>query len=128
MSLRKVGIFVTQNAWTKMRDILCLSENKFGFLFSATSGGCSGFSFNLDLMDKKVFTKLTHDKLKPTIIEGEKTKVYVDPFSEIYLMGTSIDYIKEDYSKGQFESKFVFDIDKELDTRCGCGISFNPKN
>ena len=127
MSIRKVGIFVTQNAWLKMRDIICVSENKFGFLFSATSGGCSGFSFNLDLIDKKIFTELTQHKLKPTILEGEKTKVYVDPLSELYLFGTNIDYIKEDYSKGQFESKFVFKIDKDLATSCGCGISFTPK-
>ena len=47
--------------------------------------------------------------------------------SEMHLLGTTIDYIKEDYLKGQFESKFIFDVDKDLLMTCGCGISFTPK-
>ena len=46
----------------------------------------------------------------------------------MYLLGTTIDYISEDYTKGQFESKFQFDINKDLMNSCGCGMSFNPKN
>jgi Fe-S cluster assembly iron-binding protein IscA len=53
--------------------------------------------------------------------------VYVDPASEMFLLGTTIDYIKEDYSKGQFENKFIFEVDKELLSTCGCGTSFTPK-
>jgi len=30
------------------------------------------------------------------------------------LLGTTIDYIEEDYSNGQFESKFNFEIMKEF--------------
>ena len=29
--------------------------------------------------------------------------------------------------KNIFESKFIFDVDKELLSTCGCGISFTPK-
>ena len=43
------------------------------------------------------------------------------------LLGTKIDYIKEDFSKGQYENKFVYEVDKELMTSCGCGVSFSPK-
>ena len=46
----------------------------------------------------------------------------------MYLLGTTIDYISEDYSKGQYESKFVFNVDKKFASSCGCGISFSPKN
>ena len=45
----------------------------------------------------------------------------------MYLLGTTIDYIHEDYSKGQFESKFKFELNKESMTGCGCGVSFSPK-
>ena len=61
------------------------------------------------------------------ILQDNKTLVYVEPLSELYLMGTTIDYIKEDYTKGQFENKFVFNVDKERASSCGCGISFTPK-
>jgi len=47
--------------------------------------------------------------------------------SELYLLGTTIDYINQDYIKNIFESKFIFNIDKELASACGCGISFTPK-
>ena len=126
MSLSKVGILVTKNAWNKMSNIIKLSNNNLGFLFSASSGGCNGFNFNLDLIDNNSYIDII--KLKPTIIENDQTKLYVDPLSEMYLLGTTIDYIKEDYSKGQFESKFVYEVDKNLLSTCGCGISFTPKN
>jgi len=62
-----------------------------------------------------------------TILIDIDATVYVDPTSEMFLLGTTIDYIKEDYSKGQFENKFIFEVDKELLSTCGCGTSFTPK-
>ena len=119
-------IRVTQNAWTKITDIINKSNNKFGFVYSASSGGCNGFNFELDLLEKDLYDKIIQNKYH-TILTNEDTKVYVDPLSEMYLLGTTIDYIHEDYSKGQFESRFKFDINKELMTGCGCGVSFSPK-
>ncbi len=46
---------------------------------------------------------------------------------EFLLLGTTIDYIHEDYLNGVFENKFVFIPDKTLASSCGCGISFTPK-
>ena len=45
----------------------------------------------------------------------------------MYLLGTTIDYINEDYSKGLYESKFKFNINKDIMSSCGCGISFSIK-
>ena len=119
-------IRVTHNAWTKIRDIINRSNNKFGFVYSASSGGCNGFNFELDLLEKELYDKIIVNKYH-TVLENEDTKVYVDPVSEMYLLGTTIDYIHEDYSKGQFESKFKFELNKESMTGCGCGVSFSPK-
>ena len=118
----KTGISITKNAWNKMESIMKRSKNNTGFMFSAKSGGCNGFNFDLTLIDD--------DKLKdskPMVLKNKKTKVYVDPLSEMYLLGTTIDYIYEDYSKGQFENKFIFKVDSQLLASCGCGISFSPK-
>ena len=119
-------IRVTHNAWTKIRDIINKSSNKLGFVYSASSGGCNGFNFELDLLEKELYDKIIVNKYH-TVLENEDTKVYVDPVSEMYLLGTTIDYIHEDYSKGQFESKFKFELNKESMTGCGCGVSFSPK-
>ena len=119
------GILVTRNAWTKMKDVIKFSPKSKGFLYYVTSGGCNGFNFNLELLDDKKHTEIHNSK--PLIIKNEDISLYVDPISEIHLLGSSIDYIYEDYSKGQFENKFVFKIDSSLATSCGCGISFSPK-
>ena len=66
-------------------------------------------------------------KGEENIIQDEKVKVYVEPLSELYLVGTEIDYLKEDYSKGIFESKFVYNVDKKMASTCGCGVSFTPR-
>ena len=119
------SIRVTQSAWKKITDIIKQSNNKFGFIYSASSGGCNGFNFELDLLEKDAYEKIIKNRFH-TVLTNENSKLYIDPLSEMHLLGTMIDYIHEDYSKGQYESKFNFEINKELMTSCGCGISFSP--
>ena len=120
-------INVTKNAWKQITKVIRITENRYGFLYSASSGGCNGFNFELDLLDKKTYQKITNNKFH-TVLNDGPSKLYVDPISEMYLLGTTIDYISEDYKNGEFESKFEFIINKDLMTSCGCGISFSPKN
>jgi|TARA_B100000902_G_scaffold101353_1_gene103665 iron-sulfur cluster assembly protein len=123
--MSKPVISVTRNAFQKMSTIMKKSNNKNGFLFGVDSGGCNGFNFNLQLIKDKELNQII--KQKPSSVQDKKVKVYIEPLSELYLLGTEIDYLKEDYSKGIFESKFVYNIDKKLASTCGCGISFMPK-
>ena len=121
-------INITKSAWSKLGQIIrdqgANGTNKsYAFLFSASSGGCNGFNYDLSTIDKREFKELN----KPNILEHEDIRFAVDPLAEIYLLGTTIDYVKEDYSKNIFESKFVFIPDKNMATSCGCGVSFNPK-
>jgi len=120
-----MSISVTNNAWTKMKSILKQSNNIYGFLYSANSGGCNGFSFKLDLLDKSSHSKISSTKYL-NMLTNSSANLYIDPLSELYLFGTTIDYVNEDYSKGQFENKFIFDVDKDIMSSCGCGTSFSP--
>ena len=119
-------INITQSAFKKMDKILKNSKNNNGFLFGVTSGGCNGFNFNLNLITSNELAKI--NKMKPNIVEHKDVKVYIDPIAEMHLIGTTIDYIKEDINKGIFENKFVYKVDRELASSCGCGVSFMPKN
>ena len=119
-------INITKNAFIKMKKIMINSNNTNGFYFGVTSGGCNGFNFDLKLMNEKDLHDIV--KLKPSIISDENVNVYIEPLSEIYLIGTTIDYVSEDYTKGIFESKFIYNVDKTLASSCGCGHSFTPKN
>jgi len=124
---RKHLINITKNAWVKIHSIL-KSQNAKGMLFTAESGGCNGFNYKLDLIDELNYNKLQKNQLALHILKERDSQVIIDPLSEMFLIGTEIDYMQEDYSKGIFEKKFVFKPDKKLVSACGCGISFNPKN
>ena len=52
------------------------------------------------------------------IIEDKGVKVLIDPKAIMYLLGTEMDYKKEELS-----STFVFKNPNETE-RCGCGESF----
>ena len=118
---KQLPITITNNAWTKIKDITNKS-NGTNFIFSAIGGGCSGFNYNLELLNKTDLPK----KLDTfTYVNNGHYKVYIDHLSELYLLGTCIN---QDYSKGIYESKFVFLQDKMDVIACGCGLYFMPKN
>ena len=125
----KAPIQITTLAWTKITEII--NEKKaYGFMFSAKSGGCNGFNYNLKLLntEDEIMKYLSKSsKNIPSLISPQNSKVFVDPASEMFLLGTTIDYINEDYDKGLFENKFIFVPNDKLATSCGCGISFTPR-
>ena len=41
---------VTRNAINQMSQIISKNNNYIGFMYSATSGGCNGFNFHLELV------------------------------------------------------------------------------
>ena len=118
--ISKAPIVVTDKAWIKLKDIANKSDIST-FLFSAKSGGCNGFNYLIENI------KDDFDKEKTNYIKNENIKMYVDPFSEMLLLNTTIDFVEEDYKKGNYGSKFVFIPDKDFATSCGCGVSFAPK-
>jgi iron-sulfur cluster assembly accessory protein len=124
----KFPINVSKNAWDKMKKILSIQSAE-SFLFSATSGGCNGFNYNLRLLNKEKYNNffMNNHKIKPTKIENGDIKILIDPMTEMLLLGTTIDYVSENFEKGIFENKFIFTADKTVASSCGCGISFNPK-
>lgn len=151
--LRAPIITITENAWKKLGSITKTQKGK-GFIFSAESGGCNGFNYKLKMFKEdyevenlinciktkklektssdynqqnEINKKLINFKLSKIENHTGGVTVYIDPLSEMYLLGTNIDYKLEDIENGIYESKFVFNPDKNFATTCGCGISFNPK-
>jgi iron-sulfur cluster assembly protein len=106
-----------------------LGTNKNSFLFSVSSGGCAGLNFDFRNVDFSEIREISKDsKIKMAKINNDGINVYVDPLSEMYLIGTTIDYVNENFSKGIFESKFLFQPDKNFAGGCGCGTSFYLKD
>ena len=74
-------------------------------------GGCSGFSYTLDVTTKPADDDMT--------FESSGIKIVCDPKSYLYLNGTEIDYDESLMSRG-----FLFNNPNAKGT-CACGASFN---
>lgn len=74
-------------------------------------GGCSGFSYILDLTESKSDADEQFDK--------HGVRVVCDPKSYLYLNGTEIDFKDEVMGRG-----FVFK-NPNATSSCGCGSSFS---
>ena len=120
---------VTYRAWKKINTILQYSILD-SMIYSAKSGGCNGFTFNLDILNNENKINLDTKKVPPSILYSpiaEYQQIYIDPTSELFLYDTEIDYISEDYTNNQFESRFIFTIDTSIMSSCGCGTSFSRR-
>ena len=104
-------IKLSDNAASRIKEIMSSAEtNALGVRVSVKSGGCAGMSYVMEYAKE----------IKPNeeIIEDKGVKVFIDPKAIMYLLGTEMDYKKEDFS-----STFVFNNPNETE-RCGCGESF----
>jgi iron-sulfur cluster assembly protein len=72
--------------------------------------GCSGLSYKLEFSDAPEEGDRT--------FESHGVRLVVDPKSYLYMAGTQVDYVTQ-----QFKSGFTFTNPNEK-SRCGCGESF----
>jgi iron-sulfur cluster assembly protein len=82
-----------------------------GVRIGVRSGGCSGLSYVVEYADNHLPTD--------TIIEKDGIKILIDFKSEMFLVGTEMDYIEE-----KFKTGFVF-RNPNSKGECGCGESFH---
>ena len=107
-------IKLSDNAASRIKEIMSGAENdSLGVRVSVKTGGCAGMSYVME------YTK----EINPTdeVIEDKGVKVFVDSAAVMYLLGTEMDYKKEELS-----SSFVFNNPNETE-RCGCGESFKTE-
>lgn len=107
----KQVITLSDNAANRIKEIISNDETKsVGVRVGVKSGGCAGMSYVMEYAKE----------INPTdeVIEDKGVKVFIDPSAIMYLLGTEMDYKKE-----QFSSTFVFKNPNETE-RCGCGESF----
>ena len=104
-------IKLSDKAVSRIKEIMSQAENStIGVRVGVRSGGCAGMSYVMEYA-KEV-------KPNEEVIEDKGVKVLIDPKAIMYLLGTEMDYKKEELS-----STFVFKNPNETE-RCGCGESF----
>ena len=104
-------IKLSDNAALRIKEIMSNAEkNAVGVRVGVKSGGCAGMSYVMEYARE----------INPNdeIIEDKGVKLFVDPGAIMYLLGTEMDYKKEELS-----SSFIFKNPNETE-RCGCGESF----
>ena len=109
--MSKDVIKLSDNAANRIKQIMSTADSStIGVRVGVQSGGCAGLSYVMEYA-KEV-------KPNEEVIEDKGVKVLIDPKAIMYLLGTEMDYKKEEFS-----SSFVFNNPNETE-RCGCGESF----
>ena len=109
--MRESVIKLSDNAVSRIKEIMSQANNStIGVRVGVKSGGCAGMSYIMEYA-KEV-------KPNEEIIEDKGVKVLIDPKAIMYLLGTEMDYKKDNFS-----SQFIFKNPNETE-RCGCGESF----
>ncbi len=117
-----MAVIVTETAAKEINSIMSkqsLDPSSAHLRVGVKGGGCSGFSYILDLTETKKDGDEQWDF--DFDIEGSPftLQVICDPKSYLYLNGTTVDFKDEVMGRG-----FVFD-NPNANTTCGCGSSFS---
>lgn len=108
------GVVLTEAAAKEIKKIIAdqeLDADKVRLRVGVKGGGCSGFSYILDLTESQKDTD--------EMFEQHGVKIICDPKSLLYLNGVTINFRDEIMGRG-----FVFDNPNASGT-CGCGSSFS---
>ena len=109
--MSKQVITLSDRAAKRVKEIIAgAKEPIVGVRVGVASGGCAGMSYVME------YAKKTNPN--DEIVEDKGVKVFIDSSAIMYLLGTEMDYKKEEFS-----SNFVFKNPNETE-RCGCGESF----
>ena len=104
-------VTATDSALKRIATILAKDDDKSALRISVEGGGCSGFSYQFDLVNEQ-----NGDDL---VIEGHNGKIFIDEMSLIYMGGSEIDFV-DDLMGQSFQVK-----NPNAVASCGCGTSFS---
>ena len=112
-------ITVTNYAKNMLINLIKKENGKSASLYIA-GGGCNGFSYKFKILhDDKPPNKLD---VKYELSDLNNYNLYLCNKSLMYLIGTKIEYI-EDIMGSRFDFQ-----NENIDSKCGCGTSFNFKD
>ncbi len=105
-------ITLTEAAAERARALLAKSGKPVeGLRIGVRTRGCSGLSYFVEYADAP--------KRFEDVVEDKGVKIFIDPASVMFVLGTVMDYVQD-----KLQSGFVF-INPNEKSRCGCGESFN---
>jgi iron-sulfur cluster assembly protein len=108
---RPAAIQLTEAAVTRVAELMGRApDGAIGVKLSTPRRGCSGLAYSVDYV--------TEETPFDEKIETPGGNFYVDGGSVLYLIGSTMDWVEDDFATG-----FVFD-NPNAKGACGCGESF----
>ncbi len=108
---RPAPLILTATADARIADLMARApEGAIGVKLSTPRRGCSGLAYSVDYV--------TEAKLFDERIETPGGTLFVDGGSILYLVGSTMDWVEDDFTAG-----FVF-ANPNAKGACGCGESF----
>ena len=99
-------------ALKRVAAIIAKDTENNALRISVEGGGCSGFSYQFDLVNEA-------PQESDLVIEGHDGKILIDEMSLIYMGGSQIDFV-DDLMGQSFQVK-----NPNAVASCGCGTSFS---
>lgn len=105
-------VTITPSAISEVKRLLEKQGNRpgLGLRVGVQGGGCSGLSYKIGF---------TEERAGDQVQDYEGIKVFIDPKSNLYLEGTTIDFVDGLEGRG-----FKF-LNPQAKKSCGCGESFS---
>lgn len=108
---RPAAVILTPSAEARVADLMANApEDAIGVKLSTPRRGCSGLAYSVDYVSKA-------DPFDEKI-ETLGGAFYIDGGSVLYLVGSTMDWVEDDFTAG-----FVFN-NPNAKRACGCGESF----
>jgi iron-sulfur cluster assembly protein len=108
---RPKGVGIAESAVKRLRSLLEARQTPdAGLRIAVKGGGCSGLAYNMEWAERP--------RERDKIFERDGVRVFVDPKSYLYLIGTELVY-----EEGLMASGFKLQ-NPNVKSACGCGESF----
>lgn len=108
---RPAALNLTDTAYARIADLMARAPaDAIGVKLSTPKRGCSGLAYSVDYV--------TEAKPFDEVIVTPGGTLYVDGGSILYLIGSTMDWVEDDFTAG-----FVF-ANPNAKGACGCGESF----
>lgn len=94
----------------RIKQVVAGEPAQAGLRVAVEGGGCSGFQYNIAVAPAP--------DAEDTIIERDGARLFIDPVSLPFLLGSEVDWVEE-LIGASFKVK-----NPNATSSCGCGVSF----
>lgn len=104
-------VALTAAAAARIKSVVASEPAGAGLRVAVEGGGCSGFQYHIEVAASPSAADL--------VIERDGARLFVDPMSLPYLLGSEVDWVDE-LIGASFKVK-----NPNATSSCGCGVSFS---